>query len=65
MAEISNDVAAQDDAHMTPAALPTGEPLNVMHGHCDRPETEDCGSSDLRHPEMPYWHPLNGPFPTD
>jgi len=41
------------------------KPLNVMSKDGSREETAACGCSDLRHPHLPYWHPLNGPFPSD
>ncbi|MEM0986641.1 MAG: hypothetical protein AAGJ32_10365 [Pseudomonadota bacterium] len=41
------------------------KPMKVMGNDGTRPADSTHGCSDLRHPHLPYWHPLNGPFPSD
>ncbi len=41
------------------------KPLSVMAKDGSHAEQGARGCSDLRHPNLPYWHPLNGPFPSD
>lgn len=49
-----------------PMSAPSGrKPLNVMAKEGAHEDDAPSGCSDLRHPNLPYWHPLNGPFPSD
>jgi len=67
MADSQNQAASHPiDGTPQTSSTDTPERLNVMQRHVD----EACastgkGCTDRPHPEMPYWHPLNGPFPSD
>lgn len=65
MAEKLTRAPAQTPQSASGAEATGKDPINVMAQRTGSPSTMASGCSDLRHPNLPYWHPLNGPFPSD